>query len=222
EGIGFQNNSGLLVKAAYPFIAGATNALGPLKYVMYIAGFSSALGVMLATGNAGSRVLFNTAREGLMPRVFSRTHPTWRTPWVAMLFPNIAVMILTLILGGFVGGGNAFDYAVTLATDILVVVFIVTNISFIVYGLRAKGVTFSWWRHGALPALGVVALGYPLYEGVAPSQPTPYNVYGLLIIFAYVIAFAYVYFRRHSGHRVGTMLAVDEAPGAAQVQPASS
>lgn len=67
EGIGFHNNVGALLKAAFPFITATQNALHPLSYVMYIAGFTSATAVLLAAGNSTVRVWFNMGREGLLP-----------------------------------------------------------------------------------------------------------------------------------------------------------
>jgi basic amino acid/polyamine antiporter, APA family len=43
-----------------------------------------------------SRILYGMAREGAVPRGFSRVHQTRRTPWVAIVFTAAVVMVLLL------------------------------------------------------------------------------------------------------------------------------
>lgn len=48
-----------------------------------------------------SRILFGMAREGVVPRVFAKIHPTRRSPWVALLFAGGVVATL-LVVGSIV------------------------------------------------------------------------------------------------------------------------
>jgi amino acid transporter len=66
-------------------------------------------------------------------------------------------MIATLIVGFLVGAGNAFDYTATLATDLFMVVFIVTNVATIPYFWTRHRAELSWLRHLIVPILGVFA-----------------------------------------------------------------
>jgi amino acid transporter len=208
--VGLHGDVKRLTGAEFPFLSATVAAASPLQYLLYFAGFTSAIGVLFGTGNAGSRVLFNVARDGLLPNSVTRVLPNWRTPWVAIVVPIALAMIGTLILGPLVGAGNAFNYTATLATDLFMVVFIVTNLATIPYFWRVHRDEFSWLRHLLVPLLGVVAFGYPLYESVLPSQAAPYNWFGVVILGCYLLAFLWGVSRGHRIDRMGHKLADDE------------
>ncbi|MEV7397672.1 APC family permease [Aeromicrobium sp. NPDC092404] len=50
----------------------------------------------LASLVAQSRIMYGMARQGVMPRIFARTHATRRTPWVSILFTAMLVIILLI------------------------------------------------------------------------------------------------------------------------------
>lgn len=45
---------------------------------------------------AQSRIMYGMAKQGVVPRVFAKTHPERRTPWVAILFTGSLVCLLLL------------------------------------------------------------------------------------------------------------------------------
>lgn len=63
--------------------------------VAILAGFSSVILVMLL---GQSRVFYSMSRDGLVPRVFSELHPTFRTPWKS----NMIFFVLTAAFGAFI------------------------------------------------------------------------------------------------------------------------
>ena len=88
-------------------------------------GLSSSLGVAIscfgcAVGglNAGSRVVYSMARQGLCPARFGRVHPVNGTPADALaLFAAAAVLVPgVMLLGGGVTIANAMDYLMQLAS----------------------------------------------------------------------------------------------------------
>ena len=46
-----------------------------------------------------SRIMYGMAREGVVPRIFARTHQSRRTPWVAIIFTTIIALILIVGVG---------------------------------------------------------------------------------------------------------------------------
>lgn len=56
-----------------------------------------------------SRIMYGMAREGVVPRIFARTHRSRRTPWVAIVFT--AIISLLLIVGVGEEGVNTFANA---------------------------------------------------------------------------------------------------------------
>ncbi|MGE5647208.1 MAG: amino acid permease [Acidobacteriota bacterium] len=59
-----------------------------------IAGFTSVILVMLL---GQSRVFYSMSRDGLVPKIFSDIHPTFRTPWRS----NILFMLFVAVLAAF-------------------------------------------------------------------------------------------------------------------------
>ena len=60
-----------------------------------IGGFTTVMLVMLL---GQSRVFYAMSRDGFIPKVFSKLHPEWKTPWVS----NLIFMVGTGLLGGLV------------------------------------------------------------------------------------------------------------------------
>jgi APA family basic amino acid/polyamine antiporter len=68
--------------------------LANLVTVAILAGFSSVILVMLL---GQSRVFYSMSRDGLVPKVFSDTHPKFRTPWKS----NMLFFVFTSLFAGF-------------------------------------------------------------------------------------------------------------------------
>ncbi|MFR4802007.1 MAG: APC family permease [Eggerthellaceae bacterium] len=48
---------------------------------------------------AASRLLFSMGRDGVIPRIFGKVHPKFKTPWVGSIFIGVVALILVGILG---------------------------------------------------------------------------------------------------------------------------
>jgi APA family basic amino acid/polyamine antiporter len=62
--------------------------------VAIIAGYTSVILVMLL---GQSRVFFSMSRDGLLPRLFSKIHHSWRTPYLS----NMLLMVLVAVFAAF-------------------------------------------------------------------------------------------------------------------------
>jgi APA family basic amino acid/polyamine antiporter len=62
--------------------------------IAILAGFSSVILVMLM---GQSRVFFSMSHDGLVPKIFSEVHPTYKTPWKA----NMLFFVFTSAFAGF-------------------------------------------------------------------------------------------------------------------------
>ena len=65
--------------------------------VAILAGFSSVILVMLL---GQSRVFYSMSHDGLVPKIFSEVHPTYRTPYKS----NMLFFVFTALFGAFVPG----------------------------------------------------------------------------------------------------------------------
>ena len=79
----------------------ALHWLRPLVKAGAIAGLSSVIMVLLM---GQPRIFFSMAKDGLLPEVFSRVHPKFKTPYVTtILTGSVAVVIAGLFPIGFIG-----------------------------------------------------------------------------------------------------------------------
>jgi APA family basic amino acid/polyamine antiporter len=69
--------------------------LATLVSAAILAGFST---VILAMLFGQSRVFFSMSKDGLLPKVFSELHPTFRTPYKS----NLILLVFTGIIAGFI------------------------------------------------------------------------------------------------------------------------
>jgi basic amino acid/polyamine antiporter, APA family len=118
-------------RAAFSFIAlFAIVNTGLLNYIM------------------GSRVVYGMARQGFVPRVLGRVHPTRRTPHIAIL--TLMVIVTALALSGDVGRLASATSALLLA------VFIVVNAGLIVLQRRRDEPKGAFEIPMLVPAAGIV------------------------------------------------------------------
>lgn len=76
--------------------------LGKAVTIAILAGFSSVILVMLL---GQSRVFYTMSKDGLIPRVFSDLHPSFRTPYKS----NMILFVFVAIFAGFIPGSKAGD-----------------------------------------------------------------------------------------------------------------
>ncbi|HEX6057467.1 MAG TPA: amino acid permease [Gemmatimonadaceae bacterium] len=102
----------------------ALDAAGPglawLKYLTTVGATAGLASVVLVMLMAQPRIFFAMSRDGLLPPVFSRVHPRFRTPWLATLITgSVAAVIAGLfpirLLGELVSIGTLFAFTIVCA-----------------------------------------------------------------------------------------------------------
>jgi APA family basic amino acid/polyamine antiporter len=146
--------------------------------VAILAGFSSVILVMLL---GQSRVFYSMSRDGLVPKIFSDTHPKYRTPWKS----NLLFFFFTAAFAGFLP-----DSIVGEMTSIgTLFAFILVCIGVVILRVkrpelpRAFRVPAVW----VVATLGVVVCGAMIY-GLGPDTWIRLIVWlliGLLLYFGY-------------------------------------
>ena len=219
-GYGYSGNK--LTAQAIPFIPVAHNVAAFLGFLAYVAGFTSTIGVLISAINSQARLIFNAGREGLLPRWIGRIHSSRRTPMNAIyLFVTIASLIIIVwavghLIGSHVQRGqmNALNFFVessTMGTILLLVVYFLANLALPFYYRRYRPSEFNAIKHAVLPALGMIAIGVPVYYLCKPGQPAPYDWFPYAAIGVIVVALIYGYWlnRRDPAlaGRVGSIVA---------------
>ena len=117
-----------------------------------------------------SRILYGMSREDVVPAVFSKVHPTRRSPYVALVFSAVVVAAL-LVIGDVLSRVNTdLDIVGRLATvTVVFLLFIYALVIISTLKLRGEGVTAESYRANTpLLYLGVVGnivlLGYVVID----------------------------------------------------------
>lgn len=209
--VAFNYNATKLSNSAVPFLDAAQSISGILALLAYIAGFTSTMGAMIAGSNSQSRLIFNAAREGMLPKALAKVHPRLHTPWASFLAFFVIGLGITYIFGWNVTPVVFFGDISTLGTILVAVVYLVTNIALPFYYRRNHPEQFSIMRHVVLPILGVLAIGFPLWGLIAPGQSAPFNYFPWIALAIIIVALIYaiILSRRDPslGERVGSLVA---------------
>lgn len=125
--------------------------------LVFLAVANSAIANSNAGVNAATRVGFALGRIGLLPSALGKVHRVHRTPYVAINAQALLGIALALFLG-FVTGSplNGFALLGTVATIIVIGIYILTNLSCIVYYWREQRSHFNILLHFIIPVLGVL------------------------------------------------------------------
>lgn len=211
--VGFDLNAKGLSSASVPFIAAAKSVLGVFVFLAYLAGFTSTLGALISASNSQARIIFNSAREGLLPAWIAKVSERHRTPWASFVVFLGLTLGIVYIFGWRVDPVEFFGEVATLGSILVSLTYLVTNLALPVYYRRYHPEEFHLLKHLVLPALGVIAIAYPLYQLVKPGQPAPFSYFPWISLGVIVAAliYAFILYRRDRtlGERVGSLLADD-------------
>jgi basic amino acid/polyamine antiporter, APA family len=91
--------------------------LGPIVNIGAIAGLASVVLVMLM---GQPRIFYSMSRDGLLPEVFSRVHPRYRTPYVTTIVTGVVAAIVSALfpialLGELVSIGTLLAFVIVCA-----------------------------------------------------------------------------------------------------------
>src|SRR5437870_1587630 len=115
----------------------ASKVWGPFAILVLLAIINSAFANSNAGANAATRVGYALARVGILPRVLASLHPGVKPPSVAAHAAPALGIAVALILGLVLGGPLlAFALLGTVATLIIVCIYILTNLANIVFYTR--------------------------------------------------------------------------------------
>lgn len=102
-------------------IAVAFNALGPsfnwLRPIVKIAILAGLTSVILVMLMGQARIFYAMSKDGLLPKIFGKTHPKFQTPFFTSLFITVLAMFMTgffpvYILGQLVSMGTLLGFAI--------------------------------------------------------------------------------------------------------------
>jgi amino acid transporter len=210
---GFHYDVSPIGRASVPFLTVADHELGGLAILAWLAGIVSVPAALVAGSGSQARMLYDGGRTGLLPAPLGRLRGETDTPVNALVamatvgLGIIAVWWLTHLIGGRTDANDPvslYAEASTMGTIVILVVYLLTNVSLPIFMWRRHRATFSPVRHVLVPLLGSVVLIVPFVELCAPGQPSPYDAFpfvALLVLAASIAIAGLVVHRRPSAGR---------------------
>ena len=135
----------------------ASAVWGPFAILVLLAIVNSAFANSNAGANAATRVGYSLARAGILPRALANVHPRFKTPYVAVHVQGALGIALALVLGFALGGPLlAFALLGTVATLVIVCIYILTNLANIVFYMREHRDELNVVWNVIVPVLGIL------------------------------------------------------------------
>ena len=128
----------------------------------------------------------------MIPRLIGRSHPKFKTPYVALLFYFVVNVVIVLVWCFLVNGVlNVYGQVATLGSIPLVLIYMGLNISAIVYTIRGQRLYANVPLGIVIAVAGVAAMIFPLWQLIQPGQAAPFNYFPWIMLAIIVISGAY-------------------------------
>jgi amino acid transporter len=208
------------LKDPNPFVTLAQNVTPWLVQPIELAAIAGIFSCFLAIHNTTVRIMFSMGRDQVLPKSLGHLHARWFSPLRAIVAQTIFTVVVGLGVGAWVGPGatGAYGFTGTIGTVAIVIVYIMANIALIKYFWRSAERKIL--THVIVPALGVLALAYPLYVVGNFSQAYPYNLVPIVVLVWLAIGTSlYLYYRAKSPAKIaalGAFVTEEDLPAAEQ------
>jgi amino acid transporter len=144
---------------ALSYIAQVVSGSALAKYMILCVALS-ALGSTLASMVSGVRVTFSMGSDGVLPRAFSRTHPVFKTPYLAtIVIAVIAAIGVWLYTFGSSSVQDSFDTIVSVDGLLFALFYALTGIAVYYRRLATRGA----WNFIQLAVFPLAAAGFLAY-----------------------------------------------------------
>jgi amino acid transporter len=175
-GWGVNNLKGLVNSPTLPALVLGTKYWGHFWPVVMFALFTSVVANLIACQNVATRMWWNMADKGALPKVVATLHPTRKTPVVAILIQFVMAMGLGLGVGFAIGPTVSFNLLVGLTLVLAIIfIYIVSNIGMTRYYWRERRSEFNWFMHFLLPLVTSAVLVYSVVKSFQPFPAAPYG-----------------------------------------------
>ena len=176
----------------------------------------SILGNLIASHNAVVRIQYGMGRAGALPRPLGRTHPRYRTPYVAIGLQTGLSLAVTLFAGWVWSATTAFGFLgflIGLAAAASFILILVAALRYFPRTDPGAGVL----RNYVIPLIGIAILVPPVYTAFYPDPGYPLKWAPWLIVGWVVIGVLYLFWRESRNEHIDIDYAFRE--GAVETPP---
>lgn len=200
-----------LAAAATPFNTLADHyGNGVLSTFVNLAVVSSFTALNIVTVIAVSRIFWKMGQDRLLPGVLGRVNRR-QSPYVAVLVAGGLALGASLGFGAAYGALNTASWLSYFATLFFIAAYVLISVGLVRYIWRDHRQEFTWFKHGFMPVLSIVAMGWVLWGNIHPYPPAPLRwfIYATVGVILLAIALGYWLERRQPGRmeRAGRLLA---------------
>lgn len=153
-------------------------AASVIDLMVAVSAFSAGMGVLALS----TRVFFGMGKHGLAPEWVTRTHPTARTPYIAILVASIVALAVGAVIGLTAGVGDLIGVTAGANTLAFILIYAAICVAAIWAFGRSTSVPTALLVKVGVPIIAIVLLGFSLYASVWPQPPFPYNLAAPLVI----------------------------------------
>jgi amino acid transporter len=223
--------AGLVQLIAFSSGADTANAITPFNAIATASGADwlsplvdlgvaiSSFACAVASITGAARTLFSLSREGALPPILGRAHPTYRTPYVA-IGAVASVVLVVPVLYVLLGSGDTVTqlWASFVATAIggtygYLLAYLLVAVSALLHFGRARTLRPHVTAAAVLSIIGIVFVGYNVFDQY--DRSLPYGFSALLLLGLAWFAFIWTTKRTHAD-QVGTFSLTREDPANTQ------
>jgi amino acid transporter len=156
--------------------------------LVFLAIVNSTIANANAGSNAATRTWFALGRIRMLPSTLSTVHPRYRSPSTAVVIQFFVGIVVSMWLGFQYDPITAFGFLATVLTVFFIPMYMICNLSCLVYYRRQRRDEFNWFVHGVVPILGILvfvpawfaASGIPIFSFI-PRLTYPISLSGIVI-----------------------------------------
>ncbi len=143
-----------------------------------VSAFSAGMGVLALS----TRVFYGMASHGLAPAWVKRTHPTAKTPYIAIAVASVVAFIVGAGLGLTAGTSVLIGLLAAANTLAFILIYAAICVAAIWAFGRKTSVPTALLVKVGIPVIAIVLLGFSMYASVYPPPPFPYNLAAVLVV----------------------------------------
>ena len=154
--------------------------------LIQLALITASIGASLASATLGFRLVYSLGRDGMLPRALGRTHPRYRTPYMAIVSVSLFCLIVGLVIGGKWGAEGQYGITGYLTGISLGIAYLIFNLAMGVFVYRHYRQTFNIWIYAVPATIGAVIVIIGLVPSFRPFPVWPDSLM-LYILIAYIV-----------------------------------